>query len=135
MKRIAIAGFILLLTGGGVLAAILRDTAESGILEQEPDVSLAQPIGREPTNEEVARLEAVVGSAPAEVIRRLGQPSHVGPHWHYAEVWTYPWGDPTAPRPHKAARVFFRNGVAVQAVYDHMQTGVAEDVVEGQTGQ
>ena len=135
MKRIAIAGFILLLTGGGVLAAILRDTAESGILEQEPDVSLAQPIGREPTNEEVARLEAVVGSSPAEVIRRLGHPSRVGKYHDGSDVWTFPWGDPTAPRARKAARVFFRNGVAVQAVYDHMQTGVAEDVVEGQTGQ
>lgn len=57
MKRIAIAGFFLLLTGGGVLAAILRDTAESGMLEPEPDTSLAQPIGREPTNAEVARLK------------------------------------------------------------------------------
>lgn len=77
----------------------------------------------------------MVGSAPAEVIRRLGHPNEVSKRPDYAAVWWYPWGDPTAPRPHKAARVFFRNGVAVLAVYDHMQTGVAEDVVNGQIGQ
>lgn len=125
MKYPALAlGGILLLCG--IVFATSRTGSNSvGKVVDRPDIRLAVPMNREPTAEEIARLEGVVGCSPAGAIGRLGHPDHIGDSNRPDddEVWWYPWGDPRGPSPGKLARVWFRSGKAVMARYEEGQTG------------
>jgi hypothetical protein len=118
---------------GGVLliCAVVFATSRTGSnsvgkVVDRPDTRLAIPMNREPTPEEISRLEKLVGCTPEKVIRRLGHPKKLIEHddnRHNKIEWEYAWGDPKNPTG-KTARLAFRHGKVAEAGYDHYrQTG------------
>jgi hypothetical protein len=97
--------YSVLAVGGVLLVCGITDADSSRISSiskviVQPNTRLARPMNREPTPEEISRLERVVGCTPEEVIRRLGHPRKVIEHddnRYIKIIWEYPWGDPKNP--------------------------------------
>jgi hypothetical protein len=74
-----------------------------------PHPELSRPLGRWPTERDLAMLRSVIGSPKVRVIALLGHPKAVSVR-NGREVWDYPW---TA-----ACEVFFEGDRAVDVYYD-----------------
>ena len=120
MKRGILVATLFLLGCGVGLASGDRNPAEDQRVEPGPNPRLACPLGREPTQEDFARLNSVAGHPTREVIRRLGHPSMIIHLPGSSDTaWWYDWGT------HRV-RVQFRAGRVVSTDQSERQTGFVE---------
>jgi hypothetical protein len=116
----SVVALLFLLGPTGLAHAPLRPARLDLGLMVRPDIRLTRPLGREPTDQELALLSSLKGRSQQQVLRLLGHPACC---FHLfakddteekavregREVWEYSWGG--------VAFVHFRRGVAEGTSY------------------
>jgi len=115
MKRTLIAWLGLV-----VVAAAAQGSPPQGAVDTRqiaaPNPRLSRPLGREPTLEELIRLQGIIGRSQIGVLQQFGHPKSIEKTSVGRERWCYAWG---------ADGVFidFQNGRAVRSGETEYQTG------------